>query len=210
MLFGKTRDDTIQEFFEKHISNTVLCAEELCALFSHLPNSREYVATIADKVVEMERVGDDFREHIHLIVDKTFITRLHKDDICGLIHELDRVIDLIKRVVLYVKAYHIHEIRPEAVEFSRLIVEMTKELDRIIAGLAKPDVLKLRVRVARIEDLEEEADLLLNTSLATVFADGLDAKQVLVWQSILEKLEDVTDACHHAASLAISIARKES
>jgi hypothetical protein len=210
MLFGRTRDDRIQEFFEKHINNTAQCAEELHALFSGLPKTAEEIATATQRVIEMERTGDDFKEHIHLIVDKTFITRLHKDDIDRLIHELDRVIDQIKKVVLYVRVYSIPEARAEALQFCQLIVEMTRELVKIIAGLAKPDVLKLRERVARIEDLEEEADLLLNTSLATVFRYESDAKNVLAWQSILEKLEEVTDACHHVANLAMSIARKES
>lgn len=209
MLFGETRDDRIQELFEKHIQNTASCSSELHTLFLNLNKGRDYVASVANKVVEMERVGDDFKEHIHLIVDKTFITRLHKDDIDKLIHELDRVIDQIKKVVIYVQAYHITGSRAEGIEFCKLIVEMTRELVAIIAGLGKPDVLKLRERVSRIEDLEEEGDVLLTTSLANVFVHEHDAKSILVWQSILEKLEDVTDACHHVASLAMSIARKE-
>lgn len=210
MLFGETRDDRIQDLFEKHIRNTAACADELHSLFLNISNGREYVSSVAAKVIEMEHAGDDFKEHIHLIVDKTFITRLHKDDIDKLVHELDRVIDQIKKVVIYVKAYHIVEGRPEAIEFCRLIVEMCRELIGIIAGMAKPDVLRLRERVSRIEALEEDGDRLLTDSLATVFVHEHDAKAVLVWQSIFEKLEDVTDSCHHVASLAMSIARKES
>lgn len=209
MLFRKTRDDRIQELFEMHIQNTSTCAGELHELFINLNKGHDYVSAVADKVVAMEQVGDDFTEHIHLIVDKTFITRLHKDDIDKLIHELDRVIDQIKKVVIYVQAYHITESRPEGLEFCRLIQEMTKELVSIISGLGKPDVLRLRTRVSRIEALEEEGDVLLTTSLASVFVNEYDAKAILVWQSILEKLEDVTDACHHAAGIAMSIARKE-
>ncbi len=210
MLFGETRDDRIQELFEKHIENSAACASELHTLFLNLHQGRDYVASMADKVVAMERVGDDFKEHIHLIVDKTFITRLHKDDIDKLIHEMDRVIDQIKKVVIYVQAYHITESRSEGIEFCKIIVEMSRELVGIISGMAKPDVIKLRGRVSRIEDLEEEGDILLTTSLASVFVHEHDAKSILVWQSILEKLEDVTDACHHVGSLAMSIARKES
>lgn len=210
MLFGQNRDDRIQELFEEHIQNTNACAGELLTLFLNLAKGRDYVASVAKKVVEMERLGDDVRERIHLTVDKTFITRLHKDDIDKLIHELDLVINQIKKVVVYVNAYHISETRGEAVEFCKLIVEMTKELIAVIAGLAKPDVLKLRERVSRIEDLEERGDSLLTSSLATVFDHEHDTKAILVWQSILEKLEDVTDSCDHVASLAMSIARKES
>lgn len=209
MLFGENRDDRIQELFERHIQNTNACATELHDLFLNLARGRDYVAGVADKVVEMERVGDDIKERIHLTVDKTFITRLHKDDIDKLVHELDLVINQIKKVVVYAHAYHISESRVEGIEFCKLIVEMTRELVAVIAGLAKPDVLKLRERVSRIEDLEERGDALLTSSLASVFVHEHDAKSILVWQSILEKLEDVTDSCDHVASLAMSIARKE-
>ena len=209
MLFGQNRDDRIQELFQQHIENTNACAGELLALFLSLSKGREHVASVANRVVEMERTGDDIKERIHLMVDKTFITRLHKDDIDKLVHELDLVINQIKKVVVYVHAYHISESRTEAVEFCKLIVEMTKELVSVIAGLAKPDVLKLRERMSRIEDLEERGDALLTSSLGNVFDHEHDAKAILVWQSILEKLEDVTDSCDHVASLAMSIARKE-
>lgn len=210
MLFGENRDDRIQELFEQHIKNTNACAGELLELFLNINKGRDFVAGVATKVVQMERLGDDVRERIHLTVDKTFITRLHKDDIDKLVHELDLVINQIKKVVVYVNAYHISESRSEAVEFCKLIQEMTHELIAVIAGLAKPDVLKLRERVSRIEDLEEQGDALLTSSLANVFDHEHDAKAILVWQSILEKLEDVTDSCDHVASLAMSIARKES
>jgi uncharacterized protein Yka (UPF0111/DUF47 family) len=210
MLFGQTRDDKIQELFEQHIMNTALCAEQLQTLFLNLSAGPDFIGSMVQKIVEMEHTGDDFREEIHLIVDKTFITRLHKDDIDRLVHELDRVIDLIKKVVLYAKAYHVTESRAEAVDFCRIILEQTKLLVTLVEGLRKPDVLRLREQVSRIEDLEQEADLLLNTSLGTLFETVSDAKTILEWQSLLEKLEEVTDSCHHVASIAVSIARKES
>jgi hypothetical protein len=210
MLFGHTRDDKIQELFEQHIGNTAECAGQLQTFFLSLNKGPDFIGSMVQKIVEMEHAGDDFKEKIHLIVDRTFITRLHKDDIDRLVHELDRVVDLIKKVALYAKAYHVTEGRTEAVDFCRIIVEQTKLLVTLIEGLRKPNVLRLREQVSRIEDLEEEADLLLNTSLGTVFETVGDAKIVLEWQSLLEKLEEVTDSCHHVANIAVSIARKES
>ena len=210
MFFRQTRDDKIQELFEKHIRNTTECAGQLQTFFVSLNKGPEFIGGMVQKIVEMEHTGDDIREQIHLIVDKTFITRLHKDDIDRLVHELDRVIDLIKKVVLYAKAYHVTESRAEAVDFCRIILDQTKLLVTLIEGLRKPDVLRLREQVSRIEDLEEEADLLLNTSLGALFETVSDATIILEWHSLLEKLEEVTDSCHHVASIAVSIARKES
>jgi uncharacterized protein Yka (UPF0111/DUF47 family) len=210
MIFGHTRYDRIQELLEKHIQNTVEAAEQLETLLVNLHRGPDYVGNVVQKLVEMEHAGDDYKEKIHLVMDKTFITRLHKDDINKLTHELDRVIDHIKKVALYLRAYHLTTGRQEAVDFTRIVVEMTKLLVLIITGLARPNVLTMREIVSRVEKFEEEADFLLYTSLANLFASESDGKTVLEWQSLLEKLEEVTDSCHHVATIAVSIARKES
>jgi len=210
MFFGRTRDDDIQELFDRHIRNSVESAELLQGLLLNLDRGDDYVTGVVQKLVEMEHAGDKFKAEIHLAVDKTFITRLHKGDIDKLIHEMDRVVDHIKKVALYIRAYRLTGSRAEAVEFCGIVIEMTKLLVGVIGGLAKPQMAAIRETVARIDKLEEEADLLLYSSLATLFESEADAKAVIKWQGLLEKLEDVTDSCHHVASIAISIARKES
>ncbi len=57
MLFGETRDDRIQELFEKHIQNTAACAAELHSLFLEMPRGHDFIASVATKVVEMEGRG---------------------------------------------------------------------------------------------------------------------------------------------------------
>ncbi|MEW5700661.1 MAG: DUF47 family protein [Candidatus Zixiibacteriota bacterium] len=210
MLFGRSRDDEIQERFERHIGNTVESAELLRELLTNLDRGSEYVTGVVQKLVEMEHVGDRYKAEIHSTVDRSFITRLHKGDIDKLIHEMDRVVDHIKKVALYVRAYRLTGSRAEAVEFCGIVVEMTKLLVGVIAGLAKPQVAAIRETVARIDRLEEEADLLLYSSLATLFESEPDAKAVIQWQGLLEMLEEVTDSCHHVTSVAVSIVRKES
>ncbi|HLC27644.1 MAG TPA: DUF47 family protein [bacterium] len=204
-MWGKTNDKQFERIFQNHIANTVGCAEELGKLFGDLSTSRERIQNI----IEREHKGDNLTREAHQLLDRTFITKIDKDDIVTLINELDHVIDFMRAVALRVQIYHITAARSEAGGFTNIITQMTKMLQSLMPEILNPKVGTVQRQVVQIKEFEEEADLLLYRGLEHLFQSESDAKTVVQWKDIFENLEIITDHCENVADAISSISRKE-
>ncbi len=204
-MFGKTNDKHFGRIFEDHISNTIACAQKLHALFLDLGNAKVLIRNI----VELEHKGDELTREAHHLLDRTFITRIDKCDIITLINELDHIIDFMKATAIRIDIYHITAVRSEACDFADVILAMTKKLQKLISELSEFQPDQVRGQVIEIKELEEKADSLLHKAIENLFSDEDDAKQVMKWQDVFEKLELVTDHCEDVANVVSSIVRKE-
>ncbi|MBI3014518.1 MAG: DUF47 family protein [Candidatus Tectomicrobia bacterium] len=204
-MWGKTNDKQFEDIFKNHIANTVGCAEELGKLFADLSTARERIQSI----IEREHKGDDLTRQAHQLLDRTFITKIDKDDIVALINELDHVIDFMRAVAIRVQIYHITAARSEAASFTNIITQMTKNLQTLMPEILNPKLETVQKQVVQIKELEEEADLLLYRGLEHLFQGEPDAKTVIQWKDIFENLEIITDHCENVADAISSISRKE-
>lgn len=204
-MFGKTNDGSFAELFEKHIANTITCAGKLYALFKNLDNVSPYIQSI----VELEHKGDGFAREVHLLLDRTYITRIDKGDIVNLINELDHIIDFMKATAVRVDIFRITKTRSEALPFVQVILAMTQKLKELICELSAFQPEPVREHVVKIKEFEEKADLLLHQALKNLFLDEADIKTLIGWKDIFEMLENVTDHCEDVANVISSIVRKE-
>lgn len=156
---------------------------------------------------EIENRGDNLTHHTFELLHKTFITPFDREDIHNLITSLDDVIDLIETVAQRIYIFKIDGTTvPELKELTFISTECVKLVHKLLShldNLKNPDaILALCVEINR---LENDADLVLRRSLARIFNEEPDVRQLIKLKEIFEFLEKVTDACENIANIAEGI-----
>ena len=77
--------------------------------------------------------------------------------------------------------------------------------------IGDPEVAKEILKTCdEIDQLESQADKLLSTSMAKLFREDIDAKELIKAKIIYEFLEEVTDKCEDVANLIEGIVLENS
>ncbi|WP_236404398.1 DUF47 domain-containing protein [Microaerobacter geothermalis] len=159
----------------------------------------------ADKIKEMETIGD---EYIHTIIqglNKTFATPLERDDILTLATTMDDIIDGLEACSSRIFLYNIKKADQYMKLFAENIEKSTYELSKAIELLTKKKLLPMRENTVRINEYENEGDEILRDSLKTLFTNVSDPIEIIKKKEIYEILEDVSDKCEDVADVLESI-----
>jgi hypothetical protein len=153
------------------------------------PIDMSKVAAIKDQ----EHVCDERTRGIVDRLNRTFVTPLDREDIHSLAIKLDDVMDAIDAAAAVMRLYKLTQARPGARRLAELVCE---SMDRICEALAalerRKGVLEL---VARVNQLEREADRMHQDSIVALFDEERDPIVVMKWKEILDFLEAATDRC---------------
>jgi uncharacterized protein len=97
---------------------------------------------------------------------------------------------------------------------ARLCTLCCSHMGNAIGSLKKigdPEVAKEILKTCdEIDQLESQADRLLSTSMAKLFREEMDAKELMKAKIIYEFLEEVTDRCEDVANLIEGIVLENS
>jgi uncharacterized protein len=149
------------------------------------PVDMSKVAAIKDQ----EHVCDERTRGIVDRLNRTFVTPLDREDIHSLAIKLDDVMDAIDAAAAVTRLYKLTHAR-------RLAELVCESMDRICEALAalerRKGVLEL---VARVNQLEREADRMHQDAIVSLFDEEHDPIVVIKWKEILDFLEAATDRC---------------
>ena len=161
----------------------------------------------AERVKDLEHAGDTLTHEIVRRLNTTFVTPIDREDIYALGCRLDDVLDLIDAVADRLLLYKIEKPTEGCVAMAKIIVKTAEETDRAVHCLRtlSPFYHKHAVEVNR---LENEADRLLKTLIAALFADVTDPIEIIKWKEIYETLEEVTDRCEDVVNVIEGIMLK--
>jgi len=183
------QDKTFFDLLEKESKNVVLGAHQLedaIENFDRLDERRR-------ELKETEHIGDDTVHEIYYRVNQTFITPIDQEDITTLASLYDDVLDFIYAVMNRLALYDVAR-TDTMVELAKLVTRSVDEVHQAFLSMRKLDQVEIERRCIEIDRLENEADELLNDSVAELFK-GKDAIYLLKMKEIYEHLEGVTDRC---------------
>jgi len=165
----------------------------------------ENLVDLARQIKELEREADKLARTCTDLLHNTFITPIDRNDIFTLVKRMDDLADQINAAAFRISSYNIPEMRPEAVEFSRIIHACIEELVSAVKDLRKiKHNNKLRESCKKVHDLESQADEILRDTIPRLFLEG-DALALIKWKEIFERLEKAVDRCEDVASTIESI-----
>lgn len=198
------RETTFFDLFDKQAENIHSAAEALVVMFTDFTNPQEK----AERVKDLEHIGDDMVHNIMTRLNQTFITPFDREDIHALASKLDDVLDLIDAAASRLLIYNVDRIRPGVPDLARVIEQATREMVGAVKQLEKHD--NIFARCIEINRLENEGDRISRALIGQLFSEEKDPVQIIKWKEIIEVMETATDKCEDVANVLESVTLKNS
>ena len=145
---------------------------------------------LQDKLDELHKIEHDADKKKHEMMGvlvKAFITPIEREDIILLSQSIDEVTDKIEDVLIRIYINNVHTIKPEAVEFTKVIIRCCNALKEV---------------------MEEEGDRMFIDSMRKLHTEVKDPIEIIAWREIYVYLEKCCDACEHVADIVESVIMK--
>ncbi len=184
------REKLFFQLLEQESKNVLAGAQALSDLIQNFDNLPE----MRNKIKEIERQGDDIVHSIYDRLIKTFITPIDREDISKLASLYDDVLDYIYAVVNRLYLYEIRSPTDPMQKLTNLVVKSVREIDFAFASIQKIKAPEVESRIIEVDRLENEADVVLNESVAALFKSN-DAISIIKLKEIYELMETITDKC---------------
>ena len=169
------------------------------------------VASVAERLEEVEHDSDQITHDLFKMINSTFVTPFDREDIYRLGSLLDDVMDHLEAVGSLLYLYGLTKLPV----LPREMHEMVEVLDRQ-AKLTAETMPRLK-ELKDLEDywiecnrLENDGDRVYRMLLVRLFSGEYDALTVLKMKEVADELEAACDAFEHVANTVETIAVKES
>ena len=195
-----------REFFDLYSqasANTVEIARLLVDLLDRFPDGGK---ALIGQIKELEHLGDRLTHDIVLLLNKTFVTPFDRDDMYRLAGALDDICDHIDEAADNLGSYGVDRVPEKAREQAGVIHRATTKLDEAVQRLE--GFKDSSDQLAELRALEDEGDALERDAVAELFRSTDDAKTIIRWKDIHERLEEAVDALENAADVLEAIVVK--
>jgi hypothetical protein len=160
----------------------------------------------AQRLKTVEHEGDEFVHALLSRLHRTFITPLDRDDIHLLVCGLDDVLDTAEGAGARIDMFQPRHVPSEAKDLAKVLLEsarLIQEMVSLLRNLKQPQrILALTVEIKRLED---QADYIRRTTLARLFREEQDVRELIKWKDILQYIERSTDRCDDVGNITEGI-----
>ncbi len=178
------------QLLDQESKNVLAGAQELKALVENFGQ----LSARRNQIKQIEHHGDEIVHSIYDHLVKTFITPIDREDISKLASLYDDVLDYIYAVVNRLYLYEIPSPTEPMRKFTDIVVKSVQEIDFAFASIKKIKAPEVDSRLNEVDRLENEADDVLNESVAELFKSN-DAVTIIKLKEIYELMEGITDKC---------------
>ncbi|NLN88111.1 MAG: DUF47 domain-containing protein [Syntrophomonadaceae bacterium] len=178
---------------------------------------KRYFAERGDKNANMERInevehhGDQIFAEVMDQINHSFITPFDREDILGLSHSLNQVLDHIQGTMEKMVIYNCEQPRERFIPaLVNVLEEAAAEIQNAVRMLrdVKSNHRAILDSCEKIRGHEHEGDNLYRAGIARLFDQTDDAVYMLKWKEIYEHLETTLDNCEDVANELKGIAVK--
>ncbi len=199
-MFGKLlpRETSFFDFFESHAQLTV----EGIGVFRELIRPGANIMSLAKRVKELEHETDVVTHRCVAALHKTFITPIERNDIYRLISTMDDIMDNVEATSERIMLYELSVMRPELSQMADILARCATEVQKAVTSLrSMKNAQPILATCVAINQLENEADAVLRSALASLFRQESDPLMVIKWKEVFEYMESATDCCEDVAQI---------
>lgn len=183
--------------------------EEGGVLFLEMVESFEYSEPKIVKLKEIEHEADIITHRTYEKMHKTFLTPLDREDIYDLVNKMDSVLDMIEASASRMYLYKIKKPAREIISQAKILNEAIKRIKKIVHGMRDMKNAKMILEACvEINTLENEADYILRTAMASLFEHEKDVFELIKWKEIFERIEEAMDVCEDVSNIVEGIVLK--
>ena len=173
-----------------------------------LMNDYTKLDELGTKIEDLEHEGDKITHGIYVLIDKTFVTPLDKEDIANLTGEIDQIIDYTDRFIGTVNLFEIKQPTTYMTELAKMLLSSSQEIYFLVKKLRGfKNSNELIEHCQNISQYEHEADIIFRTAIAELFKTN-DAIYIIKMKEVYEILEGAHDRCADVADVFEDIALK--
>jgi len=192
-----------REFYDlltSHTDRLMAAANAVLRLVNSLGTGSSETGELVKEVGLNEQSGDKIKADLLVLLHKSFITPISRDDIHNLIIELDRVLGALQDVANAVGMYHIKDSTPEARELASLGADACQRLNRAVIALSDKDRRKDALAYCKeVDGIESKADKVFRKAITRLFQGEGDIWAAMKLKEFYFLLENVLDYCEEAA-----------
>lgn len=160
----------------------------------------------AQRLKTVEHEGDEIVHAMLSRLHRTFITPLDRDDIHMLVCGLDDILDTAEGAGARIDMFQPRHVPAEAKDLAKVLLESVRLIHEMIGLLRDMKqhqrILALTVEIQRLED---QADLIRRSTLARLFREEQDVRELIKWKDILQYIERSTDRCDDVGNITEGI-----
>lgn len=157
----------------------------------------------------IEHNGDEIVHDIYERVHRSFITPIDQEDLTRLASRYDDVLDFMYLVMNRLVLFEIKGPTQAMVELAGIVRQSVEQLHSAFTSLHRLDPAIIDTACIEVDRLENEADVLLNEAVATLFKSQ-DVISILKLKEIYEHLETITDRCEDVSLILRDVMIKQS
>jgi predicted phosphate transport protein (TIGR00153 family) len=196
------KDNSFFAMFSAMSDNLIAGARTLVDLFANYHDVEKKI----EQIRRIEREGDELTHAILTKLNQTFITPFDREDIHELASKLDDVLDFINASGARIVMYQITTPPAAAGEMAAIILRQCQELQQAVSLMQKNgNILAHCVEINRVEN---EADLVSQNAIATLFECEKDPINLIKIKELLECLERATDKAEDVANVLETVVLK--
>jgi len=179
--------------------------------FSNLIQSKDHIQRVelVNDVKQLEQKGDEITHEIFIHLDSDFIIPFDREDIHTLATSLDDVADCINSAAIRIQLYKVDHYSTAMQRISEIISRQVKEIDIAVRYMeSMRNIPRIKEALVKINSLENEADEILEATIASLFETEQDAIRIMKAKEILDDMETATDKCEDVANVIETIVIK--
>lgn len=148
--------------------------------------------------------------HVHRclkLIEEAFVTPIDRSDIVEIVKEIENITDNIDSIGNHTYMMCVTEVNEAAQNLMNLVVEACIKLEELMKVLKnyKKDLKKIDDLIIEINHIEEVGDKTYLSAMRSLFEFETDAKKIIVWKLLYEKLESALDKCEDVADIVQKI-----
>ena len=178
-------------------------------LFLEMAESGVYSEAQVARLKEIEHEADIITHRTYEKMHTTFLTPLDREDIYSLVNKMDSILDMTEAAAARIFLYRVKEPSPAIVDQARVLNEAIGKVKTIIHGLRDMKNASLILQTCvEINTLENAGDVILRTTMAHLFENEPDVRELIKWKEIHERIEEAIDVCEDVSNIVEGIVLK--
>ncbi|WP_313891971.1 DUF47 domain-containing protein [Psychrobacillus sp.] len=163
-------------------------------------NTASDLKEISNHVKNYETAGDSLIHELIVMLNKSFMTPIEREDILQLAIRLDDILDGIDNFTAHLEMFSLIEIDESMRTFLGYIVKSTDEIVKAMELLSRKKLLQMHEHSILIKEYERKCDEVLRSSIKQLFLNEKDPIRIIQFKDIYEQLEDIADYCQNVAN----------
>lgn len=196
-MFNRKKDDP---FFNKLAEIAANVQKSLHFANEFRIHNKEDLAEISKQMKKYETDGDKLIHEIIVMLNKSFMTPIEREDILELANSMDDVLDGMEECIAHFDMFGLVEADEAMNSFVANIVASADEIVLAMEKLQRKDLVGMRENAIKIKDYESKCDEVLRKSIKQLFLHETDPIRIIQYKDIYEQLEDIADDCQNVAN----------